>query len=105
MFTGLDKPEIYLHWPMSHPSSLLASFKFFSLAVLSSLFIPGASMIDLVLYPFEIFHAAFVFDAFLELFQNPRKLYSNTGLISVKFLHTRGKDSDITLIGIFRVVF
>ncbi|KAM7323777.1 hypothetical protein ACRRTK_017883 [Alexandromys fortis] len=56
-------------------------------------------MIDLVLYPFEIFHAAFVFDAFLELFQNPLKLYSDTGLISVKFLHTRGKDSDITLIG------
>lgn len=48
---------------------------------------------------------SFVFDAFLELFQNPLKFYSNTGLFSVKFLHPRVKDSDITLIGIFRVVF
>lgn len=62
-------------------------------------------MIGLVLYPSEISHAAFVFDAFLEVFQNPLELYSNTGLISVKFLHPREEDSDIVLIGIFRVVF
>lgn len=72
MFTGLDKPEMYLHWPMSHSSSLLPTFKFFSLAVpLSSWFTSRASMIGLVLYSSEISYAAFVFDAFLELSQIP----------------------------------
>lgn len=61
-------------------------------------------MIDLALYPSEISHAAFVFDSFLELFQNPLGLDSNIGLINVKFLHPREKESDITLIDIFRVV-
>lgn len=42
-------------------------------------------MIGLALYPSEISHAAFVFDSFLELFQNPLELYSNIGLINVKF--------------------